>query len=348
MKKRAVTKIYKIALSSILIGLLFPMSAYCLGNTQEIIDRKYELCDLGYSGKEVADQLSEEFDHVDGPYGTGGIDGLLLNGTPANSTTTSTETPESKPNQSVSTTPVVKHTHSWESEITKEATCIEKGEITYKCTGCKETYTEGIPLTEHDWNATDFIPATCKNIALTTFTCSVCGEIDMFEDGDLLDHIYIKTNDCIEPTCENSGHYIYKCNVCEDTYEEDVEALGHDWNDEYTVDLKATCVEEGKKSIHCNRCDVIKEGSEIDLVCLGHTEEHEITEPTFNTEGSEIIKCTTCGVVLDTITLPATGKATDIIIPIIIVVFGLCIVVGIVFFIRKITKDKHPIKTIKE
>lgn len=37
--------------------------------------------------------------------------------------------------------------HTYESEITKEATCFEEGIITYTCTKCGDTYTETVPIT---------------------------------------------------------------------------------------------------------------------------------------------------------------------------------------------------------
>lgn len=52
------------------------------------------------------------------------------------------------------------HEHTNTSEVTKKASCTEKGLITHFCSGCRLTYTEEIPVTEH------------------TFTggkCSVCG-----------------------------------------------------------------------------------------------------------------------------------------------------------------------------
>ena len=39
----------------------------------------------------------------------------------------------------------------------------------------------------------------------------------------------------------------------------------HAWNEDYTVDKKATTTEEGSKSIHCSVCDAVKEGSEVTI-----------------------------------------------------------------------------------
>ena len=49
----------------------------------------------------------------------------------------------------------------------------------------------------------------------------------------------------------------------EKTKTEKVEALGHDWNNDFTVDNEATCEETGLKSIHCKRCDIKKDETVI-------------------------------------------------------------------------------------
>ncbi len=39
----------------------------------------------------------------------------------------------------------------------------------------------------------------------------------------------------------------------------------HQWNKTYTVDLEATCTEEGSESIHCSVCGAVKEGSSREI-----------------------------------------------------------------------------------
>ena len=43
----------------------------------------------------------------------------------------------------------------------------------------------------------------------------------------------------------------------------DINALGHDFAAEFTVDKEATCTEEGSKSKHCSRCDEVTEVTPI-------------------------------------------------------------------------------------
>ncbi len=67
------------------------------------------------------------------------------------------------------------HHHSYESEVTKEATCTEEGIRTYRCE-CGETYTEQIAQLEHLY-VEKYIPATVKDSGKVQKICSVCQNI---------------------------------------------------------------------------------------------------------------------------------------------------------------------------
>lgn len=324
MRKRdLITKLYAGILGAMVCFSMTPIIAKSW--TQEAIDRKYELINQGYSGEVVGDQMFEEFYKVDGPNGTGGIDGLKLDGSPASGTTTATQP----------SAPV--HTHSWSTEIVKDATCLEKGEVRHTCSGCGESYTEGTPVVDHNYEATEETDATCIAYSTVTFTCPVCGDTVIEEKGELADHIHIATNDSYDATCEEDGYMNYVCSVCGDEYETYPKALGHEWAEEYTIDTKAGCETEGKKSIHCTRCEIIKDGSELAIEPMGHTENenHDVTEPTFFEDGMEIIHCKNCGDVIDAIVLPATGSIRDLIIPITSLVVIICAIVAAVVFTVK-------------
>ena len=51
----------------------------------------------------------------------------------------------------------------------------------------------------------------------------------------------------------------------------EIEALGHDWSEEYTVDTPATCTIVGSESIHCKRCDAQKPDSAREIPLAKHT-----------------------------------------------------------------------------
>ena len=37
----------------------------------------------------------------------------------------------------------------------------------------------------------------------------------------------------------------------------------HSWESDYTIDKEATCTEDGSQSIHCSRCDAVKDSQVI-------------------------------------------------------------------------------------
>ena len=69
-----------------------------------------------------------------------------------------------------------------------------------------------------------------------------------------------------DATCTEKGYTGDTCcTVCGKviTAGTDINALGHDFAAEFTVDKEATCMEEGSKSKHCSRCDAKSEVTEI-------------------------------------------------------------------------------------
>lgn len=79
----------------------------------------------------------------------------------------------------------------------------------------------------------------------------------------------------------------------------------HLWDEEFKVDLKPTCTEKGRKSIHCQICDDVKEV--IEIAALGHNYVIMETSPTCTTSGTKTYTCT-CGDTY-TETIPANNHA---------------------------------------
>lgn len=323
MKKRVLT-IGLLMIWVISSGFRFgTFKPHTLSMTQAEADRLDELVEQGYTGPIGCDQLDEEFRHMNGRNGTGGIDGLLLDGTPA----TGNKTP-SNPEP---------HTHNWVEEVIKEATCQEEGEMKLTCSGCgKEKIVKTAKL-DHNYEVVSENPGSCVEHPSVTYKCTMCGEEKVVEEDTYADHTYILSNDSKEATCEEPGHLIYVCSVCGDTYEENPEALGHDWEEKYTVDQKPTCEAEGTESIHCSRCGAVQEGTSRTIPALGHSEKtpHTVVEPTFWKEGRETVYCENCGKVLKETVLPATGGIYRIIIPAGAGVLVLIIVTVVILLTRK-------------
>ena len=97
-----------------------------------------------------------------------------------------------------------------------------------------------------------------------------------------------------EPTCTTKGVKTYTCKNCKTTKTEEVNALGHNYSKDWTIDKKATCTEEGSKSYHCTRCDE-KTGVTV-IPKTSHNFDNGVitTAPTCTKDGVKTFTCKDC------------------------------------------------------
>lgn len=305
--KRKASGIIAVTTMALIAWLAFYSFANAL--TREENDRYWELRDQGYTSEDAFQIIQEEF-------------GIIIDSNPS------------------TTPPAQTHTHTWKTEITKVATCTEKGEQTSTCTECGATTTKTVPKAEHtytvvtqpgtcmetakeiytctvcgysytkegkkgehDYELTSVEPGNCQTTEKKTYTCSVCGD-SCIEEGELGEHDYQLTSESEHDPCTESGEAVYICSICGDSYTETVEPLGHDLSTKKTVIKEATCTTEGKKAYICERC-----GAEIDpetIPATGHTPQYEvIKESGVITTGNAHTVCTVCGEILSEEELPA-------------------------------------------
>ena len=212
--------------------------------------------------------------------------------------------------------------HDWDNDFTvdKEATCEETGLKSIHCKRCDSKKDETvIPAKGH-------VAGEKKIEKSTESTCEVGGSYDEVVYctvcGKELSRTTVKTEAkghkwnpgtiTTEPTCTEEGVKTFECTVCGKTKTEKVEALGHDWNNDFTVDKEATCEETGLKSIHCKRCDERKEITTIPAKghVAGEKKIENATESTCENGGSydEVIYCTVCGKELSRTTIKTEAK----------------------------------------
>lgn len=239
-------------------------------------------------------------------------------------------------------TVTVKHTHEYYSEITKQPTCSEKGERTYKCDICGDIYTEDIAKTEHDYEDTVVKP-TCTERGYTEHICKVCADSYKDDYTPALGHDHIsqitkqvacetdgeKTFTCtrcgdtyteaipatghndivtvVEPTCTADGYTEHKCKDCGRVVRSDVtKALGHDYASRITT--KATCTEDGVLTYICTRCD---ESYTEKIPATGHKYNDVVTEASCDKGGYTLRTCANCGdTYKDDFTAPTGHKYT--------------------------------------
>ena len=108
--------------------------------------------------------------------------------------------------------------------------------------------------------------------------CTVAGCGVIIDDSNAA-HTFGDWITVSSPTCTDKGAQQRTCSECGFKETQDINPNGHIWEDNYTVDKAATCTEDGSRSIHCKKCDVVKDSEVISKT--GHS----------YTDG----KCTVCG-----------------------------------------------------
>ena len=197
--------------------------------------------------------------------------------------------------------PLVHKEHVWnDGEISKDSTCTEAGEKVYTCKVCGETKTEAIEALDHAYSEEWTVDkeATCEEAGSKSHHCTRPG-CDSKSDVTVIEalgHEWGEGTETKAPTCTEAGEKTYTCTRCDKTKTEAIEALGHAYSEEWTVDKEATCEEAGSKSHHCTRpgCDSKTEVTEI--AALGHEwgEGKETKAPTCTEAGEKTYTCTRC------------------------------------------------------
>ena len=212
--------------------------------------------------------------------------------------------------------------HDWNEDFTvdKEATCEETGLKSIHCKRCDSKKDETvIPAKGHIAgekkieNATE---STCENGGSydEVVYCTVCNkEISRKTiKTEAKGHKWDSGKITKEPTCTEEGVKTFECTVCGKTKTEKVEALGHDWNEDFTVDKEATCEETGLKSIHCKRCDIKKDETVIPAKghVAGEKKIENATEAVCEAGGSydEVVYCTVCNKEISRKTIKTEAK----------------------------------------
>ena len=204
--------------------------------------------------------------------------------------------------------------HSYVGEVTKEPTCTEKGEKTYTCEDCDDTYTEEIEALGHDLVKHDAKAPTCTEKGWKAYeSCKRC-DYTTYEELAALGHKEV-VDPAVAPTCTKTGLTEGKhCSVCGEILvpQEVVPALGH----KEVIDpaVAPTCTETGlTEGKHCSVCEEVLVPQEV-IPALGHKEEiipavAPTCEETGLTEGK---KCSVCGEILvPQEVVPATGHDWD-------------------------------------
>ena len=208
----------------------------------------------------------------------------------------------------------------------KAPTCTEKGLLQSYCLICKvtrEVYKE-TDMLDHTWGDEQEYTeeATCKDPGYYKKyqLCTVCGEENILEEEELATdetkHVFgdwlVDEENSVAPTCTETGTEIrYRlCKVCllaKQYDEQEVEALGHDWEI-----IVATCKENNGGLRKCKRCGLEEDYVDPDAHPFEAWEEQkdQRVEPTCTETGKRVYKCINCGAERIE-TIPALGHKWD-------------------------------------
>lgn len=99
------------------------------------------------------------------------------------------------------------HTYTW--EITSEATCTERGEKTFTCTSCGNTFTQVIPATNHPSRRTMSTEGDCGEPGTVETICNLCSAV-ISSETLYYDHTWSSWDTV-------NGKKTRRCEVCGET-----------------------------------------------------------------------------------------------------------------------------------
>ena len=195
--------------------------------------------------------------------------------------------------------PMLVHTYT---VVVTSPTCTEQGYTTHTCSGCGNTYVDDYtPALGHSFgNWYENEAPTCTTTGTDERECSGCHTKET-RTTDALGHTNVipVVENKVDSTCTTDGSYdsVTYCAVCQaETGRESkvINKLGHDYANEWTVDIAPTCTTVGSKSHHCSRCD--NQADITEIPANGHRwgNWYETEAPTCTATGTDERECSVC------------------------------------------------------
>lgn len=198
----------------------------------------------------------------------------------------------------------VRHTHSFNSKITKKASCTEVGEKILACE-CGESTAQEIPKLAHtssDW-ITD-VPAACTTAGTRHKECTVCKQTLETEAVPATGHTASDWIIDLPAACLADGSRHKECMACGTLLEEElIPKTGHNFE---KANTPATCTSIGLDTEVCRNCGETRLIKTIPAT--GHTASDWIIdrEADCKTVGSRHKECTVCKEIVETEVIPTT------------------------------------------
>lgn len=219
------------------------------------------------------------------------------------------------------------------SNDTQAATADNSSDSKKSDTNSTKTYTDA--EIDAAWKAVTTVDPTCATDGYTEYKNSLTGKTKQEAIPATGKHTY-EVTDSTDATCTEAGSVTYTCSVCGDTYTEETDLAEHTY--EVTETTDATCTEDGCTTYTCSVCGDTYEET---IPATGHDDgKWTVTKSAgaFST-GTKELRCTVCGEVLETETIPQTCP-----IPLFgvvaIVVIACSVIGGMIAVVRKTKKNK--------
>ena len=146
-------------------------------------------------------------------------------------------------------------------------------------------------------------------------SCLECGEEISVTEIPASGHSFGEWIRTKEPDCEEEGTNSRTCTVegCNETETEPIEALGHSYATEFTIDVEATCHSYGSKSRHCtvSGCGGKTEVTRLEYVAHEYKEPYYWPEATCTESGIKFTECKNCVFALEETVAPLGHIESD-------------------------------------
>ncbi|MBQ8210165.1 MAG: leucine-rich repeat protein [Clostridia bacterium] len=209
--------------------------------------------------------------------------------------------------------------HSYSGSVTKPATCAAKGEKTFVCSVCDDSYTEEIAINARNHTGNNEVrnasKETCAADGYTGDTyCKDCGT--KIATGTVIkatgSHTYDAGTVTKAATCTETGVKTYTCSVCKTTKDEVIakNPSNHTGGTEVRNSIVATCTKTGYTGdTYCNDCgEKIADGTTIPADSSNHSHSSQVIAPTCTEAGYTVYTCE-CGDTYTADEVQATGHS---------------------------------------
>ena len=191
------------------------------------------------------------------------------------------------------------HVYSSDWTVDMQPTCTLVGSRSHHCVSCgHKSDVEQLAALGHQFQSqfTYDQQATCENVGSKSRHCERCDCRADVTEIPAEGHNYGEWVALSQATCINTGIEGRTCSKCGRLESrETTDALGHDFETDYVIDIPAKCEVVGSRSKHCSRCGAASESQEIPA--MGHTYGawEVLSEASCETREKRGRTCTACG-----------------------------------------------------